>query len=109
MTRNLYPQDALTPEPRKVCLEVRLTEQPDLSIYNQQAVPLKSFTRMRDICSLGIVLFEIARWAPLSNKIPESGQTFEEITPAKIRKWIEDSISALKAQMGSPYRDAVEM
>lgn len=90
-------------------LELRPPEQPDLNIYYHPDVPLKGFNRTRDIYSLGIVLFEIARWAPLSKEIPEeSGRPLEEMTPEEIRRWIEDSIPALGAQMGSAYRDAVE-
>ena len=90
-------------------LKVRPPEQPDLNIYYHPDVPLKGFNRTPDIYSLGIVLFEIARWAPLSKEIPEeSGRPLEEMTPVEIRRWIEDSIPALGAQMGSAYRDAVE-
>ena len=69
---------------------------------------VKGFSRVQDIYSLGIVLFEIARWAPLSADIPAaSGRTLEEMKPEEIRREIENSIPALGAQMGSSYRDAV--
>ena len=89
---------------KQASLEVRPTGQPALDVYYHPDVPLKGFNRRRDIYSLGVVLFEIARWAPLSKDIPEmSGRALEDMTPVEIRRYIEDSIPALGSQMGSAY------
>ena len=94
---------------KQTSLEVRPTGQPELDLYYHPDVSLRGFNRVRDIYSLGIVLFEIARWAPLSREIPETtGRSLEEMTLVEVRQWIQDSIPALGAQMGSSYRDAVE-
>ena len=93
---------------KQASLEVRPTGQPNLDLYYRPDVMVKGFSRVQDIYSLGIVLFEIARWASLSADIPTAtGRTLEEMKPEEIRREIETSIPALGAQMGSSYRDAV--
>ena len=94
---------------KEASLEMRHTGQPELDLYYHPDVTLKGFNRVRDIYSLGVVLFEIARWAALSTDVPEAtGKPLQYMTPGEIRTEIENSIPALGAQMGSSYRDAVE-
>ena len=89
-------------------LEIR-PGQPELDLYYHPDVSFKGFNRIRDIYSLGVVLFEIARWAALSTDIPEAaGKPLEDMKPEEVRQEIENAIPALGAQMGSSYRDAVE-
>ena len=86
-------------------LEARPTGQPELDLYYHPDVPLRGFNRVRDIYSLGVVLFEIARWAPLSEEIPR----LDQMTPVETRLWITDSLPALGGQMGASYKEAVEV
>ncbi|KAL5313094.1 hypothetical protein ACEPPN_019521 [Leptodophora sp. 'Broadleaf-Isolate-01'] len=89
-------------------VETRPTVDSDLALYYHPDIPLHGFNRVRDIYSLSVVLFEIAMWAPMSEKILEGGgRPAKDMTLFEIRAFLLDSLPVLGSQMGSSFRDAV--
>ena len=88
----------------------QLGESPELDVYYHPDAFIQGFNYVRDIYSLGVVLFEVALWSPMSKECPaESGVPLAQMTAADIRACMLRSLPALGAQMGSSYRDAVHL
>ena len=88
----------------------QLGESPELDVYYHPNAFIQDFNYVRDIYSLGVVLFEVALRSLMSKECPaESGVPLAQMTAADIRACMLRSMPALGAQMGSSYRDAVHL
>ncbi len=86
----------------------RIVGDPNLDLYYHADVVTQGSSRMTDIYSLGVVLFEIARWSPLSDEVDDiSERPISSMALHEVREYLLRSISVLGAQVGAKYRDAV--
>lgn len=81
----------------------RPTGNDELDYYYHPAV-VHGFSKVLDLYSFDVVLFEIAWWRPLNTKII---QIEELMTLENCRKVLLDNIDHLSSMMGEIYRDVV--
>ena len=81
---------------------------PDLDLYYHEDVVMQGSSRMTDIYSLGVVLFEVALWSPLSEDVDDiTEKSVSSMTLREVRNYLLRSISVLGAQVGAKYQNAV--
>ncbi|KAK5447976.1 hypothetical protein LTS15_009475 [Exophiala xenobiotica] len=91
-----------------VSADARRTGDPSLDMYYHPEVPALGFNALREVYGLGVVLFEIAFWQPLSGIITASlGKQPGEMSLPEVKQFLLSSGSALGGQVGAAYRDAV--
>lgn len=89
-------------------IENRPVGDPDLDLYYHEDVVTQGSSRMTDIYSLGVVLFEVALWSPLSEEVDEiTEEPISSMTLHEVRHYLLGSISVLGAQVGAKYQNAV--
>ena len=89
-------------------IDPRGTRDAARDIYYHPDVQLEGFSRENEIYSLGVVMFEIARWASAVKQIAKSGEILVAYSNLpEMREWIVNSVDQLGAQVGTAYQEAV--
>jgi hypothetical protein len=69
---------------------------------------LHGFDCVRDLYSLGVILFEVTLWQPISEKIAEKEELLEDMAASQIRAFLLQESKDLEGVVGPLYRNAVE-
>jgi hypothetical protein len=91
-------------------IDVITTGHAELDLYYHPDVGVLGFSRIRDIYSLSVVLFEVALWTTMSDVITKDhNMVLEDTSASQIRAVMLNLIPELGSTVGPSYRDAVKM